>query len=162
MSDIENPNFLSQFGYKISIKRIPNIEYFCQSVTLPGISLNYAVQPTPFTQIPLATGVEYRPFSFVFKVDENLVNWRAINSWMLDSGNSKDLNNYKTLKDSFFGLTSDISVSILKSSMIKNKTIVFKDAFPVDLGDVTLTSIGSDINYIESTISFQYTNYEIV
>ena len=90
-----------------------------------------------------------------------MVNWKSINDWMLATGNAKDFTNYKNLDESFFGLTSDVSVSILKSSMIKNKSIIFKDAFPIELGDITFTSVGTDINYIESSVTFQYTNYNI-
>jgi hypothetical protein len=45
--------------------------------------------------------------------------------------------------------------------MIGNKSFTFKDAFPVSLGDISFNSIGTDVNYIESSVSFQYTYYDI-
>lgn len=162
-SNISNPNFLSQFGFKTLIKRIPHLEYFSQTIEIPGLQQNVVFQPTPFTPIPYSSTVQYSPLVIRFKVDENLENWRAIYDWMRKSGNAKDYTGYKELSeaDSGFGLTSDITLSILKSSMIGNKSFTFKDAFPVQLGDLSFNSIGTDVNYIESSVSFQYTYYDI-
>ena len=84
---------------------------------------------------------------------------------MLALGNAKDFQGHRNLANaengSKFTLTSDISVSILKSSMNPNKKFVFKDAFPVNIGDLVFNTIDTDINYIESSVTFEYTYYEL-
>jgi|688.fasta_scaffold00051_17 hypothetical protein len=165
MADIANPNFLSQFGYKAIISRIPHLEYFQQSLEIPGLNLGTASIPTPFTRIPFPGNITYQPLTLRFKVDENLENWKALFDWMLALGNAKDFQGYRNLANvengSKFTLTSDITISILKSSMNPNKKFVFKDAFPVNVGDLSFNTIDTDINYIESSVTFQYTYYEL-
>ena len=38
-----NLNFLSPIGFRFQLQRAPNVEYFCQSVTLPTLSINEAI-----------------------------------------------------------------------------------------------------------------------
>jgi hypothetical protein len=164
-SDIANPNFLSQFGYKAIFSRIPHLEYFQQSLEIPGLQLGTANMPTPFTRIPFVGNISYQPLTMRFKVDENLENWKALFDWMLAAGNAKNFDGHRNLvnaeRGSKFTLTSDVTISILKSSMKPNKKFVFKDAFPVNLGDLSFNTIDTDINYIESSITLQYTYYDL-
>ena len=38
----ENTNFLSPLGYKLVIKKLPHLNFFIQSVTVPSVSLGTA------------------------------------------------------------------------------------------------------------------------
>ena len=49
-----NLNYLSQLGFRFSIKKLPNVNYFCQKASLPSISLDAIEFQTPFGNIPRA------------------------------------------------------------------------------------------------------------
>ena len=72
-----NLNPLSPLGFRFQIKRIPNINYFCQSVVLPTITMNpIEMQSTPFGIIPRpGDRLMYDPFTLRFRVDEDLKNY---------------------------------------------------------------------------------------
>jgi hypothetical protein len=50
----KNPNYLHPNKFQLNFARLPNIQYFCQTVTVPGISLSEIPQNTPFVDL-------YRP-----------------------------------------------------------------------------------------------------
>ena len=48
-----NINFLIPHRFRMTIRRIPNVVYYVQEFTLPGISLGSAIQPSPYIDIPI-------------------------------------------------------------------------------------------------------------
>ena len=44
----DNLNLLQLVAFETNFQRIPNVNYFCQKVNIPGMVLGSAVQPTPF------------------------------------------------------------------------------------------------------------------
>ena len=47
-SQPENQNFLSPVGFRFGIRKMPHVNWFLQSVNIPGITMGEASQPTPF------------------------------------------------------------------------------------------------------------------
>lgn len=162
-----NPNFLSQAGFKFLVQRAPDLNFTVQKVNIPGISISPVSQPNPFVQIPHSgEHVEYEPLSVTFKVDENMVNWIAMHNWMRGLGFPNNFDEYKTLKTSSVlgggkGIESDLKLFILTSHRNVNFEITFRNAFPINLSGLDFDSTLSDIDYIESTVSFEYVSYAI-
>ena len=44
---IGNRNFLSPVGFKFVIGRTPNVDYFCQSASIPEVNIGVREVPTP-------------------------------------------------------------------------------------------------------------------
>ena len=44
----ENLNLLTSLSFKFEIDKFPNITYFCQSCSIPGIQIGEAQQASPF------------------------------------------------------------------------------------------------------------------
>ena len=157
-------NFLSQFGFKFTLARLPEVTFMTQSVELPSVQLGVIEQPTPFVSIPLSGKITYENLSVTFKVDENMVNYTKTHQWMTDLGSANDFTGYSRLKNSPIGskewLTSDITLSILKSSMNPNISVVFKDAFPTALSGLRFGTTDIDVAYLEATVVFDYLSYE--
>ena len=75
----DNINFLSQNGFRFAVKRLPGVNYFCQSVTLPAVSVGAIESPTPFAAVPRpGDRITYEPLTIRFKVDEDLTNYFEI------------------------------------------------------------------------------------
>ena len=60
-----NRNFLQPIGFKLSLEKFPGVDFFCQSASIPDISMPYAEVPTPYRNIPIAGsgGVTFGDFS---------------------------------------------------------------------------------------------------
>jgi hypothetical protein len=82
-----NLNYLSQLGFRFSIKKLPNVNYFCQKVSLPSISIQSLDFQTPFGVIPRAGDkISYSSIPISFRVDEDFKNYIEIHDWMIGLG----------------------------------------------------------------------------
>lgn len=82
-----NPNFLSPLGFKFVIKKLPNVNYFCQSVQIPTISMTVIEQSSPLLNIPrFGDRITYDQLSLKFRVDENMANYLEIHNWLIGLG----------------------------------------------------------------------------
>ncbi len=71
---IENRNFLSPIGFKFTIDKLKGVEFFCQSASIPAITMNSADQGTRFNKVRHPGVVLYYEALFIrFLVDENIV-----------------------------------------------------------------------------------------
>ncbi len=162
----DNKNFLSAFGFKFQIKKTPNLNFFVQSVNIPGISLVPLESPNPFVKIPYSGDhIDFSNISLTFKVDEDLENYLEIHNWIRQLGFPEDFSQYKQIAaqplTSGLGIVSDISIMILSSSRNPKFEVVFKDAFPVSLSDLTFNTTNPDVDYIEATAAFSYTSFNV-
>ena len=48
---IENRNFLSPIGFQFTIDRLKGVDFFCQSATIPSISMGAPATGTRFNKI---------------------------------------------------------------------------------------------------------------
>jgi len=169
----DNINFLGQNGFRFSIKRLPNVNYFCQSVTLPSVSIGAIESPTPLAFVPRpGDRITYDPLIIRFKVDENLANYFEIQSWIEGLGHpeslqqttdlSKKIRNEHPLYRSVGSaatFVSDAVLSILSSNKNVNKNVFFYDLFPISLTELTFDSTVTTIEYLEATATFRYRRY---
>jgi hypothetical protein len=82
-----NTSFLSPIGFKFTLNNFPEVNYFCQSATLPGISISSISVPTPLKAIDIAGDeVAFEELSIKFIVDENMKNWLSIYDWIIGLG----------------------------------------------------------------------------
>jgi len=162
-----NKNFLSPFGFRMSMKRTPNTEYFVQSVSIPGVNLAFGTQLTPFTPISHPTSMSYGDLTVTFKVAEDLTNYLEIFNWITDIGAAVNFDGAKALAnksygEADYGFKSDVTVSILNSAMKPNVRYKFYDAFPIDLSEMTMDATLSDVDYVTATVTFRFLRPEIV
>jgi hypothetical protein len=165
VDEVANKNFLSPLNFKFQLKRAPHVNFFIQTIVIPGISLPSVDTPNPFVKLPYAGDhLSYDELSFSFKVDEDLQNYLEIHNWLRYEGKLY-FEEYKELaaapRYTGEGLKSDISVSLLTSNRQANYEVVFKDAFPISLSSITLSTTTPDINYIEASASFRYLYFDI-
>ena len=151
-----NKNFLSPIGFtlKINSTRYANLEYFCTSVNLPSVGIAGADIPYRGANLS-APGdrLTFGEFSITANVTENFENYVETFNWMHSFVNSKG----KASEDA----KEDATLMIYTSHNNISKEIQFKGIFPVSLSDLTFDSKLTDIDYVQMTIGFNYTNYEI-
>jgi hypothetical protein len=164
-NSIANGNFLSPLNFKFQLKRAPHINFFIQTVNIPGLSLQAIDVNNPLIRVPYAGDhLMYDELDISFRVDEDLQNYMEMHEWIRAHG-KRSFEEFATLKNqpkySGEGLYSDIILTILKSNKNPNYSIVFQDAFPISLSGIDFNTTLEDVNYLEASAKFRYTAYDI-
>jgi hypothetical protein len=155
-------NYLSPVEFIVSVERLPHVQFFTQSVTIPSLSLAPIDKPSPFKPIPVpGDRVSYSELPLSFIIDEQMSNFIEVFNWIKGLGFPETFDQYRNLKNSEAGLLTDISIVIMNSHKNPNIEIQFKDCFPTGLSDVVLDTTQTDIIYPQATVSFAFLNYSI-
>ena len=159
----ENLSYLSPIGFRFQLAKFPEVNYFCQSATLPGISLTEIALPTPqATGYMSGDEVQFEELSIKFIVDEYMKNWLSIYDWIVGIGfpTLEGQEKYKKLKaDS--ELTTDATLTVLTGNMNPQINFRFNECFPLSLSSVAFDSGGTDIEYVTADVSFRYDVYTV-
>lgn len=176
-----NPQFLSPVGFNFSIRKLPNVNYFAQSINLPGVQMGETLIPSPFVNIPIpGDHMIFGDMSITFKVDENMDNFIELFNWIQYLGFPESFNQSKQIYDqpgttSLTGLrnvqrtqrslgeggVSDATITVLNSASNPNISIELEDCFPVSLSDIQFDVRNQDIDYIEATATFKFKLFKI-
>jgi hypothetical protein len=157
-----NQNFLSPLGFKFAVKRLPNVSFLVQGVTVPGWSMGTTNSATPFKTIRFAGDkLEHEPFSVTIRLDEYMESFNEVYSWMVGLTKNESYDQFRNLKNSDDGLYSDASLIILNSKGNPGLEVHFKDVFPISLGSVTLDVTQNDVTYATCDITFEHNGYTI-
>ena len=163
-----NTNFLQPTKFILAFNRLPTVQYFCQSVNLPGATLGFTELSTPLLEVPIAgTKLSYNEFDVTFIVDENLQSWNELYKWMLAIGSPKGtedrqrlnaLQNEFTTTKSYY---SDASLTILTNLNNPNVKVNFQRMFPISISDIKFNTESSAEEILTSTASFRYEFFDI-
>jgi hypothetical protein len=164
----ENRNFLTQTGFEFVIKNFPNVQYFVQSVNLPGYNIISLDQGTLFATMRLqGTKLHYNDLEVEFVVDEDLRNWEELHNWAVGITFPQRFEEYAAMKKIVdpdrlhYGINSDLVLIIQTSNKNANIEILFQEAFPVQVSDIKFSSNNNDIQYLTATATFRYIFYTI-
>ena len=163
----DNLNNLSNISFRLTIEDAPNITWFCQAASVPGVSIEGIDVFTPHATIPYAGNkVSFEELSVRFIVDEHMKNWVEIYDRIIAMGLAEGHEKYRLLKASNTlqprgGGYSTIVLTILTSGMNPQMEFHFYDAFPISLSALDFDSSVSDVEYFTASASFRYQNYEI-
>ena len=168
-----NLNYLSPLGFKFTLRRSPTVNYFCQSVDIPAISMTPVNTPTPVgTLIRPGDKLIYDPLTLTFRVDEDMKNYIEIVNWIEGLGHpnslqqTRDLSRSSPLSNpsnvgSMLTLTSDATLTVLTSHKNPGLNAFFSDVFPTSLSALRFTSMANDVEYLEATATFSYRKYTL-
>ena len=158
-----NISFLSPIGFKFQLNNFPEVNYFVQSVTLPGISISAIEVPTALKTIAIAGDeVAFEELSIKFIVDENMKNWLSIYDWIIGLGfpTQEGQEQYKKLSENS-ELTTDATLTVLTGNMNPQINFIFQECFPLNLSSIAFDSGGTDIDYVTADVGFRYDVYTV-
>ena len=169
-----NPNPLQPNKFLLNFSRAPNVRYFCQSVTIPGISLSETVITNPFVDI-YSPGEKpiYDLLNVTFIVDEELKSWIEIHDWIRAMTFPKEFAEYRSLPrlnkaasvaadiNSKFPQFSDASISVYSSSNKEYFRFKFHNTFPTSLSTFIMNSQDGPDTIITADATFRYEYYDI-
>ena len=171
-NQIENRNYLSPTGFKLSLYRSPSVAFFCNQANIPNLSLGIAEQSTYLRNIPIpGDKIDFGDLTIRFLVDEDLKNYMEIQKWIRGLGFPESLSEFtdfensnelfsssKSIGDNIY---SDGTLQVLNNNMIPSFQIFFRDLFPYDLSTLTFDATDTDVEYFTADVSFKYTIYTI-
>ena len=166
-----NKNFLSPVGFKFVIGRTPNVDYFCQSASIPEVSIGVREIPTPVKDYSVpGDKMTFGDLSLRFLVNEDMDNYFEIYKWLKGLTNPKvqsDFAKYiatvdeKGRNSQFMKTMSDARLLVLNSNYNSIATINFYNIFPTSLTTLEFDASATDVNYFTAEVNFRYTIYEI-
>lgn len=170
-------DFLRPNAFRFSIKDLPNTSFTCQSANLPALQLGFAVQPTPFVDIPtIGDKINFGDFTIRFIVAENMANYLELYRWLIALGFPSNYTQFKSFTDKrpskFPFVTksdgrdevlaySDGTLTILDSTNNAKVNIIFKNLFPISLEALDFDISSQTLEYFTAIASFRYTVFEV-
>jgi len=175
---IENRNFLSPIGFKFAVNKLRGVDFFCQSASVPAISMGAWKQGTVVNTV-YQPGDElyYEPLYLKFLIDENMKNYYQVHDWIreittpysarefgYDRGTLKSINQ-KTREQNVYKFgnndwLSDASLYILSSNYRPVAEFVFKDCFPISLTTLNFDASVPDVNYFTAEVTLRYNYFD--
>ncbi len=158
-----NINPLQPQGFKLTIdrKNYPNLEFFAQSVTHPGISGD---TPEERYRGQLLAGtpsaLTFDDLEATILVDEDMNSYIEVINWLFRMVNENEVSQLNSGVNTI-PHKCDILVTILTSANNANKKILYKDAYPVNVGSLALEVVNGETNSITAPVTFKYTRFEI-
>lgn len=163
-NSISTYNQLELKTFQLILDRTPMIDYFCTSVSIPGLSATAVRQPSPFVDIKV-TGDKliYQPFIANVIVDEEMKNWQEIFDWMVSYGHPDNFEQYQDSRFSQNNLypskKSGAKVLIPNNKYNNAHEFTFEDMFPIDMSDIVFDVQIQDTQVAVFTVTFEYTQY---
>lgn len=167
-----NPNFLQPNKFQLNFSRVPNIQYFCQSVGIPGISLSEVPHNTPFVDlfVPGEKAI-YDMLNVTFLIDEEMKSWIEIHDWIRAMTFPTEYEEYQRLgqlnKNVGLRVTptpqySDATITLLSSSNTPYFRFKFYDCFPTSVSSFVMAATdGPDGGAMTADATFRYSYYDI-
>lgn len=167
-----NTNPLQPNKFTLTFSRLPNMQYFCQSVSVPGISMSEAgPQTTPFVDLykPGEKAI-YDLLNVTFTIDEELKAWSEIHDWIRGMTFPTDFKEYRdlsklsrtnTLNPSKTPQYSDATITLLSSSFTPLFRFTFYDCFPTSLSTFILSTQDSPETTLTADSTFRFAYYDI-
>lgn len=164
-----NPNLVHPNKFQLNFSRLPNLQYFCQGVTVPGISTNEIARVSPFVELySPGNKAVYDTLTITFLVDEELVAWKEVHDWIRAMTFPTEFEEYVNLDTLArpsvrpnFPQFSDAKLTILSSANVPIRTFNFIDAFPVSLTSFPLSATLSPDIPVTADATFRYSYFNI-
>jgi len=170
-------DYLRPNAFRFSIKDLPGVSFNCQSANIPDLQLGFAVQPTPFVDVPvIGDKLDFGEFSIRFLISEDMSNYLEMYRWLIALGFPDNYNQFSTFAknrpSSFPFVTktsgkeevlaySDGTLTILDSTNNPKVNIIFKNLFPISLAALDFDIASSTVEYFTAIASFKYTIFEV-
>ena len=169
-SQPDNKNFLSPIGFRFTVQKLPHVNYFCTSASVPAITMGQIDSlDTPFIKLPMpGDKMTFDPLDLAFRIDEDLKNYREIYDWLISLGYPDNFAQHARFQranaqnagsDTYF---SDASLIIMTNQYKPNIEVKFTDLYPISLSSVEFNIEANDVTYLNAQVSFVYRKYELI
>lgn len=160
-----NINYLQPTSFKLVLdrKNYPNLEFFCQSVTHPGMTIS-AVELgyQKITGVPFpGDKLTFNELSANIILDEDMKGYDEMYQWLrriLDTPLRGPLERLAETPPHY----ADITLMILSSHNNTTKKVQYVDCVPTALGDIQFESTSTGDTFITFNAAFRFTYFELI
>jgi hypothetical protein len=159
-----NINYLQPTSFKLVMdrKNYPNLEFFCQTVTHPGMLMSSVEMPyQKITGVPFpGDKLTFNELSANIILDEDMQGYEEMYNWirrLLDTPQRESLSRTRTAPPTY----ADITLHILSSHNNTTKQVQYKDCVPTSLGDISFESTSTGDAFITFNASFRFSYFEL-
>lgn len=157
-----NTNPLQPTKFLLTFSRIPDVQYFCQQVNVPGVELDEMVRHTPFLDMySPGTKLKYDPFDVNFIVDEEMNSWKNLYNWFISiadpDGFEKRNDLSLTSKQNLY--LSDAILTVLSALNNPILRIEYRNVYPITMSDLEFNTQLSADTIMTCKSSFRYESY---
>ncbi len=165
--DVCSTNYFNPTGFKVTISKenYPYLSFNAQQIQHPSMDINAVDTGFKLATIPF-TGdrIEFGTVAIEALLDEDLKVYGEVFNWMkrnlevphkLNSGVA--YNNGSTELADY----SDIRISVLTNANNANREFVYRNAFPVSLGDIAFNA-SEEQSFITCTIGFRFDYFDFI
>jgi len=152
-----NRNFLNPIGYLLKLEKFEGVDFFCQTANVPDITMPTTEVASPFRNLPIIPGggVTFGDFSVRFIVDEDLINYNAVHTWIRDIGNADQMTR-TTPKEN---ILTNGQLHIVTSQYNPAFIVEFRDIFPISLSGLQFDATMTDVEYITAEVVFKHQQF---
>jgi len=166
MADLtDNFNYLQPTSFKLVIdrKNFPNLEFFCQQVTHPGLIMPSAEMPVRRMQsIPFpGESLTINELACDILLDENMESYSEMYQWILRNQVTNLDNQTRMQKADKPPTYADITLSIMSSHNNTTMQVRYIDAMPTSLGDISFQSTADGSEFIVFNATFRFSYFEL-
>lgn len=164
-----NLNPLQPNKFQLNFSRTPTMQFFCQAISVPGISLSEVPRNTPFVDlyVPGEKAI-YDVLNVTFVIDEELKSWLEIHNWIRALTFPKEFQEYRDLEkmSKYVGNVdrpqySDAALTFLSSSFTPTWRFKFYDCFPTAISAFVLSAQEGPDNIITADATFRFAYYDV-
>lgn len=151
--------------FLLTFSRLPAVQYYCQTINIPSVSLGEVITVTPFLDMSSpGTKLTYDPLDITFVVDSELQSWRNLYDWFLSMANpdgfegryvpidAKELQPKKHFSDATLTVLSSYNNPIIR--------IEFTNVFPLTMSQISFDTTSSADTIITVDATFRYQSYK--
>lgn len=159
----QNSSILQLTRFTFIIPDKPYLKYFCQTVSIPSVSINPVTVPTPLTNTYRhGDKMEFDALTITAIVDEDMRIWQETYDWMKGLANPVTTDQYlrKNLQDRS-PLYFDGFLTVNTNANNPNIRFKFLNCHPISLGGIDFDTKTDADNIPTCTIQFRYDIFEV-
>ena len=152
-----NRNFLNPIGYLLKLEKFDGVDFFCQTANVPDVQMPTTEIASPFRNLPIIPGggITFGDFTVRFIVDEDLVNYNSIHTWMRDNGNADQ----KQRTTNELDIYTNAQLHIVTSQFNPAFIVEYIDIFPISLSNLQFDATITDIEYLTAEVTFKHQQF---
>lgn len=159
----ENTSILQSTKFTFLIPELPFARYFCQTVSLPGVSTTEVAVSSPFSNTYRhGDKLNYDVFSINAIVDEDLRVWEETYKWLIALTKPTKFSEYGKTSFGDGRLYFDGVLTINTNANNPNLRIKFKNCHPTSLGAINFNTAENAETIPTADINFRYDQFEII
>lgn len=159
----QNTNYLQPTKFLLVFDRTPATQYFCQSVNIPGVSVDSAIRSTPTLETSYPSNkINYDDLNITFTIDESLESWKQMYDWFRSMA-YHDVKVKNNLLQQFGGkVVCDGILTVMSALNNPLLRVQFANMYPTSLSDIQFDTKTSADEILTASVSFKYTHFDIL